>query len=48
MYIPIMQTHFASIRMQLLDLDDKRIKFEGGVVIACLDIRPMKQNHVSN
>ena len=48
MYIPIRQSHFVSIRIQLLDLDDNRIKFEGGVVTVCLDIRKVGQKSVSN
>ena len=42
LYIPLRHTHFSSIRLSLLDVFDDRVKFEGGVIVATLDIRPIK------
>ena len=46
-YIPMRETHFNSIRIQVLDLDGKRVQFESGNVIVCVDIRPKQKNYIS-
>ena len=46
-YIPMRETHFNSIRIQVLDLDGKRVQFESGTVIVCVDIRPKQKNYIS-
>ena len=45
-YVPMQETSFSSIRIQLLDLYGNRIKFESGNIILCVDIRPMKREHI--
>ena len=46
-YVPMRETHFNSIRIQILDLDGERIRFEGGTVILCIDIRPKGKQYIS-
>lgn len=46
-FVPIQKNVFTTVRIQLLDLDKKRIPFEGGVVMLCLKLRPKSDNTIT-
>ena len=46
-YVNIKHSSFSYIRIQLLDMDGEKIRFEGGSVVLCVDIRPMEKHHIS-
>ena len=47
-FLPMRKTRFNSIHIRCLDVDDKRIQFESGVVIICLKLRPSTSLHSIN
>ena len=44
LYVPLRKKNFDSIQIRLLDLDLKRVPFEGGVVIACVHFRKKQKS----
>ena len=47
-FLPLRKTRFNMIHIQCHDLENQRIKFESGVVIVCLKLRPRLISSINN